>query len=130
MLGLVAPRDNRGTSLQSEDLFLFGRSSFLEPGSIPAASATNYPESSMISDHRNGATQSRLKTARTSRAALSLGFRRCCCAFSESSALKSLRFSLQHSIDQRAMVGGTFHGVSPKHLHRYLEEFVFRFNLR
>jgi transposase-like protein len=25
---------------------------------------------------------------------------------------------------------GTFHGVSPKHLHRYLNEFVFRFNLR
>ena len=25
---------------------------------------------------------------------------------------------------------GTFHGVSPKHLHRYLDEFVFRFNLR
>jgi transposase-like protein len=25
---------------------------------------------------------------------------------------------------------GTFHGVSPKHLHRYLNEFVYRFNLR
>ncbi len=25
---------------------------------------------------------------------------------------------------------GTFHGVSPKHLHRYLHEFVFRFNRR
>jgi transposase-like protein len=25
---------------------------------------------------------------------------------------------------------GTFHGVSSKHLHRYLHEFVFRFNLR
>jgi hypothetical protein len=23
---------------------------------------------------------------------------------------------------------GTFHGVSPKHLQRYLDEFVFRFN--
>ena len=38
----------------------------------------------MFSDRQKGATQSRLKTARTSRAALSLGFRRCCCAFSES----------------------------------------------
>jgi hypothetical protein len=25
---------------------------------------------------------------------------------------------------------GTFHGVSPKHLQRYLNEFVFRFNQR
>ncbi len=25
---------------------------------------------------------------------------------------------------------GTFHGVSPKHLQRYLDEFVFRFNRR
>ncbi|MBW2667780.1 MAG: transposase, partial [Deltaproteobacteria bacterium] len=25
---------------------------------------------------------------------------------------------------------GTFHGVSPKHLQRYLHEFVFRFNQR
>ncbi len=55
-----------------------------DAGSIPAASTTNYPESLMFSDRQNGATQSRLKTARTSRAALSLGFRRCCCAFSES----------------------------------------------
>jgi len=25
---------------------------------------------------------------------------------------------------------GTFHGISPKHLQRYLDEFVFRFNRR
>jgi len=25
---------------------------------------------------------------------------------------------------------GTFHGVSAKHLHRYLQEFVYRFNRR
>ncbi len=55
-----------------------------DAGSIPAASTTNMPGTLMFSDHRNGATQSRLKTARTSRAAPSLGFRRCYCAFSES----------------------------------------------
>jgi hypothetical protein len=36
MLGPVAPRDNRGTSFQSEDFFLFGRLRFLEPGSRPS----------------------------------------------------------------------------------------------
>jgi len=28
------------------------------------------------------------------------------------------------------LVGGTFHGVSPKHLQRFLDEFVYRFNRR
>jgi len=39
-----------------------------DAGSIPAASTTNYPESLMFSDHRNGATQSRLKAQRAPRA--------------------------------------------------------------
>jgi transposase-like protein len=30
----------------------------------------------------------------------------------------------------KAWIRGTFHGVSPKHLHRYLHEFEFRFNQR
>ena len=30
----------------------------------------------------------------------------------------------------KAWLRGTFHGVSPKHLQRYLHEFVFRFNQR
>jgi transposase-like protein len=30
----------------------------------------------------------------------------------------------------KAWLRGTFHGVSPKHLHRYLHEFEFRFNQR
>ena len=37
-----------------------------------------------------------------------------------------------HSVfgNLKAWLRGTFHGVSPKHFQRYLDEFVFRFNRR
>ena len=41
---LRVPWDTRGTSIQSEDFFLFGRLRFLEPGSIPAASTNSHAE--------------------------------------------------------------------------------------
>lgn len=32
--------------------------------------------------------------------------------------------------NSKAWIGGTFHGLSPKHLQSYLDEFCFRFNRR
>ena len=32
--------------------------------------------------------------------------------------------------NSKAWIGGTFHGLGPKHLQSYLDEFAFRFNRR
>jgi len=64
--------DKRGTRVHESEPFKSGELGSSSSGSIPAVYTTNYLELFMFSDIQNGATQSRLKTARPRGCASSL----------------------------------------------------------